>query len=764
VPSRTERAPRDARYTFRFVFAAVLLVSITLVLVLVVLPERYVLESGFRESGTNFPAARTPFVPIDPVQVPARPVRVLVPDEPTPPGPAELFWTEALPLLNEGRYAEVMPVFERYLDAHPRDEAVRLELARTLIAAGRPAEAVAVLRDLVSDDEGDRPTRLLLARTLRDLGRIDEASAHYGALVASGEGDVALALEWARALAWLERYDEAETVLRRALDASPGSAALRIELARVYYYTDRLTDAESMLAGVSGDELVAAGAGTLLDDVRAALFAPAQGPLEESVEPTLLERALAAREADDFETARMLLGAAMREAPDDPAVRIAFANLLEYELADFDGARDALAEAIRLGGSTPELELRLARLEAWTQNEDAALARLDRLLQDIGPDVLPDTTARTTRAGAHALAGDLHRWRGDRVAAARAYHRALASDPAGAQARAGIDALRTETALQIEEIEGPGIGPSAYGLADTDDFERLDLGGAWTDVRDLWVWSGNAGTRWVGGRGLAGGVANEQGYFVEVAPARWWRWGTIRTAVHVGAETVRAGQTDVSFGAALRWRALAGGTLDVGWRHEPAYGFTGTLQSMQADVVLDRFQAGFGRALDPRWSIALQTDIALLDPVALAGAPRSTRLQGVASVGRTLGDGWTLGWSGSAATYTGAAPTVGGLRLYWDPSVALATGPWARVERWLADRWQTSLRVAPGVALIEERGSAGLEAVPQLNAEARLGYAGERLRSGLDVFYGQARLEGYRNYGVRFSVSSTRWLGRSPER
>ena len=53
----------DSRYLLRFGVTAFLLIAGTLVLVLYVLPERYVLSSGFRESGMSFPQPSTPFVP-----------------------------------------------------------------------------------------------------------------------------------------------------------------------------------------------------------------------------------------------------------------------------------------------------------------------------------------------------------------------------------------------------------------------------------------------------------------------------------------------------------------------------------------------------------------------------------------------------------------------------------------------------------------------------------------------------------------------------
>ena len=51
MSKKSRRGGAGSRYYLGFGFTALLLVSGTLVLVLVVLPKRYVFGSGFRESG-----------------------------------------------------------------------------------------------------------------------------------------------------------------------------------------------------------------------------------------------------------------------------------------------------------------------------------------------------------------------------------------------------------------------------------------------------------------------------------------------------------------------------------------------------------------------------------------------------------------------------------------------------------------------------------------------------------------------------------------
>ena len=186
MAKKIKRGGAGSRYYLAFGVIALLLMSGTLVLVLVVLPQRYILSAGFRESGLSFPNPGVPFVPRDAVQIAARPVPT---PTPTPPdevvrGPAEIFWAQVIPLLESERYAEALPFFERYLLDYPADSDVRRELALTLMAAGRAGEATAVLAGLLRSGE-DPELRLLLARTLRDLERVDEAAIHYAILAAA---------------------------------------------------------------------------------------------------------------------------------------------------------------------------------------------------------------------------------------------------------------------------------------------------------------------------------------------------------------------------------------------------------------------------------------------------------------------------------------------------------------------------------------------------------------------------------------------------
>jgi tetratricopeptide (TPR) repeat protein len=735
------------------------LISGTLVLVLFVLPQRYVLSSGFRESGVSFPTPTTPFVPVPVVRMAARDV----PEPPgvIAPGPAELFWAEVTPLLEEGRYAEAVPAFEGYLREYPLDRDARREYAITLLAAGHAEEAIPELRRLLaSRDDSER--RLLLARTLRELGRTSEAAEEYATLVEADPESVALWLEWAQAHAWVREFDAAAAVLEAALARHPDSVPLRVELARVEFSRDNLEAASALLADISDEALAAEGALGLRDEVLAALFVP---DVEPAPPPTPLELAVAAREDGDFARAFALFEDALRENPDDVELWQAYADLLEYEMGDLEGARSALIQVERLSEPDAGLQYRLAQLEIWTERNERARTRLLALLALVESDA--EAAAEVSEADVQAMLGDLDRWDGDLVAAARRYQLALDDDSRNQRALDGFAALEAEVARTLVELEEPRAGATSYALADTDDFSRVDLGGEWVEVDGNFVWGGAAGNRWLDGRGLDGLAAErQQGVYVDLEAARWWRWGTLRSAATFGVQQVRDAW-DFSLGGSLMHRGITGAQTELGYEHGPAYPVTATLQSALVGVVQDHVSVSHSRPLDARWSLSATAEGALLrtdlDTVANARNENTARFGTALTLGREMSEMLTLGVTTRAVGYTSSGPvvtdpaTLTQRRLFWDPRLALSVGPIARVSRDLSANWSATGMVGPGIAFIDERTSAGWDVVPHVSAEAGVRREGQRFWTALDFFFYQGQFDGYRMYGARLTLSARDW-------
>jgi tetratricopeptide (TPR) repeat protein len=759
---KVRRAKGDPGYFLRFAGTAMLLVSGTLVMVLFVLPQRYVLSSGFREGSLVFPAPSTPFEPVTAGRIAALP---LPPPPPAPPetivrGPAEVFWATVLPLIEAGRYAEALAQFEQYLASYPRDAGVRLEYARTLVAAGNADRGIEVLEELLAVRDNEE-VRLLLARTLRDSGRAEEAAAHYSVLVAADPANETLWLEWAQALAWLERYEAAETVLLNGLDQHPGSIALAVELAEVYYAMGRLEEAAELLAGLTDEELRAFDALVLRADVLRALT-----PAVDTTPPaTPLELAIAARMDGDLDRAEVLFKEVLADNPNDADAWAAYADFLQYERGDLAGALAALKELERLtDGNDPALQYRMAQLEIWTNRPEDARARLQQLLGTLesGPstsDPGGEVSEPVMRSDVHSLLGDLSRWEGERLTAVGHYENALAEDPEHEDATEGLATLRAEVDREITESEGPGIGAIASSLADTDDFLRLDLGGEWAGLRRDWVWNTRTGARVVEGVDITGTRSNEQGIFADLEGARWWRWGTIRTGVHAGLQTIRAGEVDVAVGASARFVGSEGRRTDVRFDHEPAYGFANTLQAVDANVRQDRLSASHNQPLGEKWVSAATAEVASMDHRGIDDADRNTRLLGSLAVGRLLNPEFSLGLAARVLHHRDASPPASGLPLYWDPELSASFGPYARYARPISSSWEIEATVNPGLQWLEERNATGGELVPDLSA--RLGFTrnGATYRTSVAVFYGQGRFTGYRSYGLSASFGARGLLG-----
>jgi thioredoxin-like negative regulator of GroEL len=672
------------------------------------------------------------------------------------------------PLLDSGRYVQALPVFEDYMAAHPSDRDVLKEYAITLDRAGSSAEAVLVFDKLLSD-QNDAGIRLLLARGLRDRGRLDEASIQYGILMEEAPEDASLALEWGQALAWEQEYGRAAEVLAGGLALDSTSVDLRVALAQVFYWSGKLDDADRVLSELDDETLGAAGGIPLRREIVAALTLPEPETEESAVAAaplTALEKIALAQAEEDYEQADLLYQEALRETPEDTSAWRAYADLLQFGLDDLEGARAALLPVEAMGGTDPALQFRMAQLDIWTGRNSAAAERLEGLLEKLEKEAAaPDLDEKTLSGSAEAaevraLLGDLRRWDGDRGSSGESYRMALHADSANPRALAGLEELEAEVAGDIEDLESPGFGGNAYSLTDSDEFTRLDLGVGGVSINDHWVWGFRTGTRWLGGLDLTGRNEDEQGLFLELESARWWRWGTVRTGLHFGLEEVGPGGTELSFGASLRFSDLGGFRTDLRYDHGPAYPLTMTLQSVFGDVVLDRFTANLARGINERWSLSLAGDAAWLKPGAAddVRTDGSLRLEAGGSLGRAMTDDLVLGVNARALTYSEPSPVLDGIRLFWDPNALISGGVYAQWEKGLTERWNFKARLNPSFAFIDERTAKGFEVVPHFSTEAGLSYSGSRFRTTMDAFYYQGRFDRYRAYGVRLSVSARDWF------
>lgn len=261
----------------------------------------------------------------------------------------------------------------------------------------------------------------------------------------------------------------------------------------------------------------------------------------------------------------------------------------------------------------------------------------------------------------------------------------------------------------------------------------------------------------------AGGPGDRQGLFADVEGARWWRWGTVRTAAHLGVQNVRTNDVDLGVGASARFVGGSGRRIDVRFDHEPAFAVTNTLQSVAVNVRQDRLGVVHSQPLSRVWSATVSAEAASLEHRGISGADRNLRLQLGASVGRALSESVTLGLASRALRYSDAAPDVTTVRLYWDPNLSLSVGPYLQLTRPVSTWWTLTARANPGVGYIDERGRSG-EVVPDLSGRLGLLRDGAKYRTSIELFYGQGRFTSYRYYGLDISFSARGWFGPGFER
>ncbi len=729
---REPESKRRLPYWVRFSAATATLLAVTGLLVLVVMPQRFVLEAGFRESGITFPSARVGFRTPDPAPL-------VEPPPPVPPrvapseGPSERVWREIEPLLQAGRWSDAIARMDEHLAAYPGDLGVRRERARVLARAGRTDEAVRAWRD-IARETGAQSDRLALARALRDRGDVDAALALYAELVAARPRDRDLKLEQARALLWAERYPEAERALRALVADDPLDDAVRLDLARALYWGGMPAEARVVLASIPSDSRLFAEAMSLDGELEAVLATPAA---PEAPPPTLVERARLAAAGDELDAAARLYEEALAASPDDRGLWLEWIDFLQFRLEDQVAARDALLLFSERFDLTPDERFRLAELHAWTGQEAEAEAILAALVED-----------EPGRADALALLGDLRRWRGDPVAASRTYRQALAADPESAPAREGLDSLSARRQRIVARNEPAGFGPDVTWFGDSDDFLRLDVAADADFVWDVNALQIRGGYRRLEGYDLFGTAARDEGGFGEVEVARWWREAGLRTAVRVGAEHLDGFGFQANGEIEVRAPDVGGFALTGSVATAPAYPLTATYESVAEPVRANRLYATAFRSLGDRWSLGAALDGALF----AGGGTTNPRFGGWVTLSREMSRLLSVDLGTSLIGFGEAAPAPSGRRLYWDPRLFWATTASVNVASIPERGWGWRTRLTGGVAWADERDASSARWVPQYGAEGGVVLRGGARDLVLNAFYRRGREEEYSSWGLELSV------------
>ncbi len=719
-----QRTPYWARFA---AFAAGSL-GLLLLFVFGFLPQRFLLELDFNESGYAFPAL-LPGLPILPIPVPDIVTR------PTPRGPAERFWATYLPLAEGGEYEAAAEVLHAYLKAYPADGAARLESARTLWRLRRFEEADAAYARALELD-ADLDVKLERARMYVDWGRLDEAIALFEELAAITPDDRDLLSELAQLAVSTERYDLALDLYARLSDLSPRNPEPRFRIAQILYWTAQLESAAKAL-----DSLPEGFAGEDVDSLRASIAA-ALPPAAPELAAYDLERArsFALEGAVDSALAIYRHHLTLGSYPD--TLLLELADVFDYRAELPDSAMAYLRLYLSRVPEAAQVRLRLARSLAWSGQLEAAEVEARRLLRDDPPS-----------AEAWALLGDLYRWRAAFGDAERAYRRALALDPTLTEAAEGAAALRAQVdaTLASRGTAGPGGGIAYFG--DSDDFALATWAaeyrfGSPRSRAALAVQVEN-----VSGRDLSGSADDLTALEIAADVERWYIHGDLHVSASLGAWIPDSGAgPEPTARLAITAPELGGSLLGIEYSHGPAFRQTVTLEAALAGLRFDALALNGYRALGERWDLSAKAGLTHFS----GAGDANIRADIGAGVFFRPSGGWMLGLETQSLTFAEAAPNPG-RRLYWDPQwywANVAVVGWSGAP---AVGWNLELVASPGVAWVNERGDDGSFAAllgARADVERRWGPWALLGRAG----FGQSRTDGYRSF--RFELGLTRSFNR----
>jgi tetratricopeptide (TPR) repeat protein len=482
---------------------------------------------------------------------------------------------------------------------------------------------------------------------------------------------------------------------------------------------------DAAVSGAAGDSIGVPRDPTLLDS--------------DTVQTTIALARIALSD-NDIDRSILRYAEAAAEDPTNANLLLEWADVLQYRAEDFAGASRVLERRAELIEPTAAERFRMAQLYVWTGDEESAEAHLVAALA-----LDPETP------GAWALLGDLHRWETRRADAADAYRRALELDPDEPVALVGRDLLRLDTERAVSAVDSPRVGPTITFFDDSDGFERLEVTAYGSYLPFPEVVELKVGLRRLEGLNAVGQLAVDEGGLFEGTVARWWNEGEFRAAVTVGAETSDIGGTEAIFGARLDARDLHGWNLEGTFRSAPAHRLTQTLTSAAVGVRAHQIGLGFYKALPAGFELSGALEGANLR----GGGADVWRTGGGAALSSNLSSWFRSGISSRVVRYSAAAPSNAQRPLFWDPELFWSTGALFELHTRASSATEglsAYLRATPGLALADERRTAGPEWVPQFEAQAGLRIQRAWLSLVVDGLYTRGRGGGYTSKGLTLGL------------
>jgi Flp pilus assembly protein TadD len=622
----------------------------------------------------------------------------------------------------------------------------------------------------------DASQRLGQARRMVQEERWADAVAAYDALVAARPDNVRLAAERARVLQWSGDAARAADAMAAAAARAPQDAALRMEAARFAWWAGREEEADRMAGELLASVETRTAADSLRREVRRT-HRPSVATAERWVregggagERLALARALAGEER--WADALPHYAAAIDAGATGDSLRMEAASAALAASRPDEAARH-LSAWLETRPGDRDARLRLARAQSWAKDYDAAAETYGVLLAEGDDAAVRFERAqalawggRTTeaeretsavlaldpaRAEAHALAGDLARWRGDPETAAARYRRALALAPASAETRASLEAAEGEAWQRRLAVVPDGdarVDVAAFG--DTEEFRAATVT-ATRRWRPAW---GAVEAEVETGR-TTGSLSRARREEAQAFGATARVEAEVRRGLVAGAQVgVRHhedGGTTPAWGAAVR---TTGATrLSAEYRREPAVRRVFTLAALEAGATSDLL-----RLAGARDAGRLSASAALEAERLRADEGTTDRFGGSVVVSGGVTQRLSLHAGASAVGTRGDVPrTEAGTALWWTPARYVATEAGATYRVPVGERWTVGATLAPGYAWSRER-SGGDGRFPDrgfatvsaaLDAGVRVG----RWRGMAALAWGGAAERGYRAATVRVGAS-----------
>lgn len=280
------------------------------------------------------------------------------------------------------QYAEAVRVYRAARALSPHVDAVRVNLVRCLLAADALAEAEHEARDFVDANPGPE-SWTLLAQVQRAQERHEQALASAAAALDYAPKMRGLRLNYAGALDRAGRPGEALEIYKRLVLEELDTPELALSCARGLFYAGAKQEAETLLEKALEIWPSAALHGALARmRILRGEGEAATAPLEAAIAEHPQDLSLWLACADALHRGKLhvkalsLLDAAMRQAPDTPALLTAYAFVLD----ELDRPRDALTPLRRVaelspGERAPLRNMLSTLLRARRAEEALAIAR-----------------------------------------------------------------------------------------------------------------------------------------------------------------------------------------------------------------------------------------------------------------------------------------------------------------------------------------------------------------------------------------------------